>query len=191
MAEGAGFEPARELTPPTRFPGVRTRPDYAIPPGRHSVGAVNGLDFIDHMGAALEEARLAVGHGDVPVGAVLLDATGAVVSSDHNRREELADPTAHAEMLVISRRARELGDWRLTGHTLVVTLEPCPMCAGAAMWARLDRIVYGAADPKAGGVWSLYNIPQDRRLNHRCDVIAGVRAEECGTLLSDFFARKR
>ena len=139
----------------------------------------------------MEEARLAVGHGDVPVGAVLLDATGAVVSSDHNRREELADPTAHAEMLVISRRARELGDWRLTGHTLVVTLEPCPMCAGAAMWARLDRIVYGAADPKAGGVWSLYNIPQDRRLNHRCDVIAGVRAEECGTLLSDFFARKR
>ncbi|NNC41268.1 MAG: nucleoside deaminase [Acidimicrobiia bacterium] len=143
------------------------------------------------MGAALEEARLAVGHGDVPVGAVLLDATGAVVASDHNRREELADPTAHAEMLVISRRARELGDWRLTGHTLVVTLEPCPMCAGAAMWARLDRIVYGAADPKAGGVWSLYNIPQDRRLNHRCDVIADVRAEECGTLLSDFFVRKR
>jgi tRNA(adenine34) deaminase len=152
---------------------------------------VNGLDFIDQMGAALEEARLAVEHGDVPVGAVLLDATGAEVASDHNRREELADPTAHAEMLVISRRARELGDWRLTGHTLVVTLEPCPMCAGAAMWARLDRIVYGAADPKAGGVWSLYNIPQDRRLNHRCDVIAGVRAEECGALLSDFFARKR
>jgi tRNA(adenine34) deaminase len=122
---------------------------------------------------------------------VLLDATGAEVALDHNRREELADPAAHAEMLVISRRARELGDWRLTGHTLVVTLEPCPMCAGAAMWARLDRIVYGAADPKAGGVWSLYNIPQDRRLNHRCDVIAGVRAEECGALLSDFFARKR
>jgi tRNA(adenine34) deaminase len=152
---------------------------------------VNGLDFIDQMGAALEEARLAVEHGDVPVGAVLADATGAVVASDHNRREELADPTAHAEMLVISRRARELGDWRLTGHTLVVTLEPCPMCAGAAMWSRLDRIVYGAADPKAGGVWSLYNIPQDRRLNHRCDVVAGVRAEACGTLLSDFFARKR
>jgi tRNA(adenine34) deaminase len=152
---------------------------------------VIGLDFIDQMGTALDEARLAIEHGDVPVGAVLLDAAGAVVAADHNRREELADPTAHAEMLVISRRARELGDWRLTGHTLVVTLEPCPMCAGAAMWSRLDRIVYGAADLKAGGVWSLFNIPQDRRLNHRCDVVAGVRDEECGALLRDFFTGKR
>jgi len=152
---------------------------------------VIGLDFIDQMGTALDEARLAIEHGDVPVGAVLLDASGAVVASDHNRREEYQDPTAHAEMLVISRRARELGDWRLAGHTLVVTLEPCPMCAGAAMWARLDRIVYGAADLKAGGVWSLYNIPQDRRLNHRCEVIAGVRSEECSALLKDFFESKR
>ncbi len=149
------------------------------------------LDFTDAMGLALEEARAALGHGDVPVGAVLLDADGNVVASDHNRREEVADPTAHAEMLVISNRARELGDWRLTGHTLVVTLEPCPMCAGAAMWARLDRIVYGAADMKAGAVWSLYNIPQDSRLNHRCEVVTGVRREECAALLTDFFESKR
>ncbi len=149
------------------------------------------LDFTDAMGLALEEAAAALGHGDVPVGAVLLDAGGKVVASDHNRREELSDPTAHAEMLIVSRRARELDDWRLTGHTLVVTLEPCPMCAGAAMWSRLDRIVYGAADFKAGAVWSLYNIPQDRRLNHRCEVIAGVRAEECGELLRGFFEPKR
>lgn len=149
------------------------------------------LDFTDAMGLALEEARAALGHGDVPVGAVLLDADGNVVASDHNRREEVADPTAHAEMLVISNRARALGDWRLTGHTLVVTLEPCPMCAGAAMWARLDRIVYGAADMKAGAVWSLYNIPQDRRLNHRCEVVTGVRREECAALLTDFFESKR
>ena len=149
------------------------------------------LDFTDAMGLALEEARAALGHGDVPVGAVLLDADGNVVAADHNRREEVADPTAHAEMLVISNRARGLGDWRLTGHTLVVTLEPCPMCAGAAMWARLDRIVYGAADMKAGAVWSLYNIPQDRRLNHRCEVVTGVRREECAALLTDFFESKR
>jgi tRNA(adenine34) deaminase len=152
---------------------------------------VKDLDFTDAMGLALEEARAALGHGDVPVGAVLLDADGNVVASDHNRREEVADPTAHAEMLVISNRARGLGDWRLTGHTLVVTLEPCPMCAGAAMWARLDRIVYGAADMKAGAVWSLYNIPQDRRLNHRCEVVTGVRREECAALLTDFFESKR
>ncbi len=190
-AEGAGFEPARELTPPTRFPGVRTRPDYAIPPRGHSVEAVNDLDFSTAMGRALAEAQSALEHGDVPVGAVLLDASGTTVAADHNRREEHDDPTAHAEMLVISRRARDLGDWRLTGHTLVVTLEPCPMCAGAAVWARLDRIVYGAPDPKAGGVWSLYNIPQDRRLNHRCEVVAGVREEECSSLLRDFFEGRR
>ena len=149
------------------------------------------LDFIEPMRLALVEARAAVEHGDVPVGAVLLDEAGTVVGSDHNRREEAQDPTAHAEMLVISRRARDLGAWRLSGHTLVVTLEPCPMCAGAAMWARLDRIVYGAADLKAGGVWSLYNIPQDRRLNHRCEVIAGVREDECSAQLRGFFEAKR
>lgn len=129
--------------------------------------------------------------GDVPVGAVLVDRSGEVVAADRNRREELRDPTAHAEMLVLSARAREVGDWRLTGHTLVVTLEPCPMCAGAAVAARLDRIVYGAADLKAGAAWSLYNIPQDRRLNHRVDLVDGVLAEQSSLLLESFFATKR
>ena len=143
------------------------------------------------MKTALEAGAEAARSGDVPVGAVLLDSGGAVVAVDHNRREEFSDPTAHAEVLVLSRRARELGDWRLEGHTLVVTLEPCPMCAGAAVLARLERIVYGAADPKAGAAWSLYNIPQDRRLNHRVDLVEGVLAEECSALLESFFADRR
>lgn len=148
-------------------------------------------DFEAAMATALAAAREAGEAGDVPVGAVLLDQTGRTVATDRNRREELRDPTAHAEILVLSARSREIGDWRLTGHTLVVTLEPCPMCAGAAVWARLDRIVYGAADPKAGAAWSLYNIPQDRRLNHRVELTDGVLAEECGRLLEDFFGDKR
>jgi tRNA(adenine34) deaminase len=143
------------------------------------------------MRTALEAAARAGEAGDVPVGAVLLDDAGEPVAVDHNRREELSDPTAHAEMLVISQRSRAIGDWRLEGHTLVVTLEPCPMCAGAAVWARLDRIVYGAADPKAGAAWSLYNIPQDRRLNHRIDLIEGVLATESSILLAEFFATRR
>ena len=143
------------------------------------------------MHQALDLAREAAQAGDVPVGAVLLDANHDLVAADRNRREELHDPTAHAEMLVLSSRAREIGDWRLTGHTLVVTLEPCPMCAGAAVWSRLDSIVYGASDPKAGAAWSLYNIPQDRRLNHRIELIDGVLAEECSRLLEDFFSDKR
>lgn len=143
------------------------------------------------MHTALDLARGAADTGDVPVGAVLLDSDGTIVAGDRNRREELSDPTAHAEMLVLSRRAREIGDWRLTGHTLVVTLEPCPMCAGAAVLARLDRIVYGAADPRAGAAWTLYNIPQDRRLNHRIDLVDGVMAKESTTILEDFFADKR
>jgi tRNA(adenine34) deaminase len=143
------------------------------------------------MRKALSAAAETGSSGDVPVGAVLLDLSGEVVAVDHNRREELADPTAHAEMLVIAARARELGDWRLTGHTLVVTLEPCAMCAGATVLARLDRIVYGAPDLKAGAAWSLYNIPQDRRLNHRVDLVEGVLAEECGALLAGFFENRR
>ena len=147
--------------------------------------------YIDPMRQALKAAAEAAASGDVPVGAVLLDATGEVVAADRNRREELSDPTAHAEMLVISARAREIGDWRLTGHTLVVTLEPCSMCAGAAVLARLDRIVYGAADLKAGAAWSLYNIPQDRRLNHRVDLIDGLLADEAAELLAGFFGDRR
>ena len=148
-------------------------------------------NYEDPMRTALEAAEEAASSGDVPVGAVLLDESEEVVAVDRNRREELRDPTAHAEMLVLSARARGIGDWRLTDHTLVVTLEPCPMCAGAAVWARLKRIVYGAADPKAGAAWSLYNIPQDRRLNHRVDLIDGVLSDECSRLLESFFGNKR
>lgn len=143
------------------------------------------------MRTALRLAEEAGKHGDVPVGAVLLDDEGLTVAADRNRREELRDPTAHAEMLVLSARAREIADWRLTGHTLVVTLEPCVMCAGATVWSRVDRLVYGAADLKAGGAWSLYNIPQDRRLNHRVEMIEGVLAEDARSLLEEFFAGKR
>ena len=148
-------------------------------------------DYTSAMGDALAEARLALDHDDVPIGAVLLNATGTVVAADHNRREQHGDATAHAEMLVLSAASRAAGNWRLSGHTLVVTLEPCPMCAMAAVLARVDRIVYGAADLKAGGTWSLFNISQDERLNHRCDVVAGVLQEECRQLLEEFFASRR
>lgn len=143
------------------------------------------------MRVALDLAREAGAAGDVPVGAVLLDPEEAIVATDRNRREELKDPTAHAEMLVLSSRAREIGDWRLNGHTLVVTLEPCAMCAGASVWARLGKIVYGAADLKAGAAWSLYNIPQDRRLNHRVELVEGVLADESRNLLEEFFRSAR
>ena len=119
------------------------------------------------------------------------DPDGEVVAADHNRREELADATAHAEMLVLSARSRDLGSWRLDGHTLVVTLEPCAMCAMAAVWSRIESIVFGASDPKAGAAWSLYNIPQDERLNHRCNVVGGVESAASAALLGEFFAARR
>jgi tRNA(adenine34) deaminase len=143
------------------------------------------------MEIALDEARLALEHDDVPVGAVLLDPSGDVVARDHNRREELGDATAHAEMLVLSARSRELDDWRLTGYTLVITLEPCAMCAMAAVWARVDRIVYGSADLRAGAAWSLFNIPQDERLNHRIELEHGILEDECRSLLEAFFSERR
>jgi tRNA(adenine34) deaminase len=143
------------------------------------------------MAAALDEARSAAEHGDVPVGAVLVDTEGQIVAADRNRREERSDPTAHAEMLVLQAAAADRGDWRLDGLTLVVTLEPCAMCAMAAVWARVDRIVYGAADLKAGGAWSLFNIPQDDRLNHRCDLVAGVEEDACAAVLEEFFRSRR
>ncbi len=149
------------------------------------------MNAVDAMGIALEQARLAIEHDDVPIGAILLDSSGEVVAADHNRREERGDATAHAELLVLSARSREIGNWRLAGHTLVVTLEPCAMCAMAAVWARVDRIVYGASDPKAGAAWSLYNIPQDERLNHRCDLVAGVREHDAAELLESFFSDRR
>ena len=128
---------------------------------------------------------------DVPVGAVILDPAGAVVARAHNRREADGDPTAHAEIVAIRAAARVTGHWRLDGHTLVVTLEPCTMCAGAISLARISRLVYGAADPKAGAVGSLWDVLRDRRLGHRTEVLGGVLAEQCGALLRDFFAERR
>ncbi len=148
-------------------------------------------DYTTAMDQALVQARLALDHGDVPIGAVIVGPSGSIVAADHNRREERGDATAHAEMLVLAAASQAQGDWRLTGHTLVITLEPCPMCAMAAVLARVDRIVYGAADLKAGGVWSLFNIPQDERLNHRCDVVAGICEAESRQLLEEFFASRR
>ena len=149
------------------------------------------MNSVDAMGIALEQACLAVEHDDVPIGAILLDSSGEMVAADHNRREERGDATAHAELLVLSARSREIGNWRLAGHTLVVTLEPCAMCDMAAVWARVDRIIYGASDPKAGAAWSLYNIPQDDRLNHRCDLVAGIREDDAAKLLESFFSDRR
>jgi tRNA(adenine34) deaminase len=142
------------------------------------------------MEAALDQARLAAAEGEVPVGAVVL-SDGEVIAARHNERERLADPTAHAEMLALRDAATVLGDWRLSSLTLVVTLEPCPMCAGALVAARLGRVVFGAADPRAGACGSLYNVCVDPRLNHEVEVTAGVMAAECGALLTSFFAEKR
>ena len=128
---------------------------------------------------------------DIPVGAVILDQADAVVARARNRREADRDPTAHAEIVAIRQAARALGRWRLTGLTLVVTLEPCTMCAGAVTAARLARVVYGAEDAKAGAVGSLWDVLRDTRLNHRPEVIGGVLADECGALLRDFFATRR
>lgn len=128
---------------------------------------------------------------DVPVGAVVLGRGGEVIGTGHNARELTGDPTAHAELVAIRAAAARLGGWRLAGCTLVVTLEPCTMCAGAAVLARLDRIVYGAVDLKTGAVGSLWDVVRDRRLNHRPEVIAGVLADECGHLITEFFQRRR
>ena len=140
------------------------------------------------MMLALEQARQASDHGDVPVGAVVLDPAGVVLTAAGNQREQTNDPTAHAEVLALRGASRELGSWRLTGHTLVVTLEPCTMCAGALVLARVDRLVFGAYDPKAGAVASLFDVVRDARLNHRVDVRGGIREAECGDLLREFFA---
>ncbi len=142
------------------------------------------------MRVALEEAALARGHSDVPVGAVaLLD--GEVIARRHNERELTGDPTAHAEILVIRDAAVTLGSWRLDAVTVVVTLEPCPMCAGALVAARVARVVFGAADPKAGAAGSLYNLCSDPRLNHEVEVLPGVLGDEAGEMLSAFFASRR
>ncbi|MGD1219411.1 MULTISPECIES: tRNA adenosine(34) deaminase TadA [Streptomyces] len=140
------------------------------------------------MRLALDEAHRAVRGGDVPVGAVVLSADGTtVLATGHNEREVTHDPTAHAEILALRRAAAEVGEWRLSGCTLVVTLEPCTMCAGALVQSRVDRVVYGARDEKAGAAGSLWDLVRDRRLNHRPEVIEGVLADECARLLTDFF----
>jgi tRNA(adenine34) deaminase len=143
------------------------------------------------MRAALDEARQARESGDVPIGAVVLDATGSVIARGHNVRERDGDPTAHAELVAVRRAAGVVGEWRLSGCTLVVTLEPCTMCAGAVVLSRLDRLVFGAFDAKAGAVGSLWDLVRDRRLNHRPEVVSGVLAAECSALLDDFFAHQR
>ncbi|MCA9239345.1 MAG: tRNA adenosine(34) deaminase TadA [Planctomycetales bacterium] len=140
---------------------------------------------------ALRLAREAEALGEAPVGAVIVAADGRVVGSAYNQREQLRDPTAHAEMIAITQAAEALGGWRLEGCTLYVTLEPCPMCAGAILLARIPTVVYGAQDPKAGAVESLFTLLADSRLNHRCEVISGVLADECGRVLTDFFRARR
>jgi len=154
------------------------------------VSESDGTDCQAWMDAALAEARRAEAAGDVPIGAVVA-RDGKILAAAHNRRIIDRDPTAHAEMLALRAAAGALGDWRLTGCTMVVTLEPCCMCAGAIVLARIDRLVYGAADPKAGAVETLYRLCTDERLNHRVEVVRGVRADECGRLLTAFFRRQR
>ena len=147
--------------------------------------------YVTAMRAALGEGELALITADVPIGAVVLDAGGEIIGRGRNRREADGDPTAHAEVVALRQAAANRGEWRLDGCTLVVTLEPCTMCAGAAVLARVDRIVFGADDPKAGAVGSLWDVVRDRRLNHRPEVVAGVLSDECGALLIDFFADQR
>lgn len=145
----------------------------------------------DAMRRALAAARTASSAGDAPIGAVLLDPDGVVVAMAGNEREQTHDPTAHAEVLVLRQRADQLKTWRLDGHTLVVTLEPCTMCAGAAVLARVGRIVFGAYDPKGGAIASLWDVVRDHRLNHRPDVTGGILEEECGDVLREFFRTQR
>jgi tRNA(adenine34) deaminase len=155
------------------------------------VSEYSGLSEWEHpMRLALDQARMAAMHGDVPVGAVVVDQTGHVLASAGNEREIRHDPTAHAEILVLREASRRMRSWRLTGLTLVVTLEPCTMCAGALVLARVARLVFGAFDPKAGAVSSLFDVVRDPRLNHRVDVCSGILEAECGALLKDFFASR-
>jgi tRNA(adenine34) deaminase len=149
---------------------------------------------MDHESAMREAIALAAAAsqiGETPVGCIVVDAAGRIIGRGHNRRQIDADPTAHAEILALRQAAQSRGDWRLSDCTLVVTLEPCPMCAGALVNARVSRLVYGAADPKAGAVRTLFQLCDDPRLNHRVEIVAGVLAEECGELLRKFFQAQR
>lgn len=154
------------------------------------------LPHESYMQQALREAQAAAAEDEVPIGCIVVhhDPNGGddrVIGAAHNQREQLRDPTAHAEMLAITQAAQALGNWRLDGCTLYVTLEPCPMCAGAIVLARIPRVVYGAADPKAGAAATLYRLLDDPRLNHRAEVVAGVLGEQCGQILTRFFETRR
>ncbi len=146
---------------------------------------------VEHMQLALQEAEAAANEGEVPVGCVVVSRERGVIGTGHNQREMLKDPTAHAEMIAITQAAQTLGSWRLENCILYVTLEPCPMCAGAIVLARLPMVVYGTADPKAGACDTLYRITADVRLNHRAQVVSGVLADRCANILSSFFAARR
>lgn len=146
---------------------------------------------VAHMEMALAEAEAACAEDEVPVGAVIVSLERGLIAQAHNQREQLVDPTAHAEMIAITQAAEALRSWRLENCVLYVTLEPCPMCAGAIVQARLPWVVYGTVDPKAGACDTLYQITSDPRLNHRARVVGGVLADRCAAVLSDFFARKR
>ena len=148
-------------------------------------------DWAPYMARALELAALARDKGDIPVGAVVINLDGKIIGEGHNERELRKDPTAHAEILALQDASRNHGQWRLNGCTLIVTLEPCVMCAGALSLSRLDRIVYGASDAKAGATGSLYQVHEDARLNHRIDVVKGVKEPECREILVNFFRAKR
>lgn len=155
------------------------------------MNGVNGKQMDEEfMQLALREAERALAEDEVPIGAVIV-RDGQVIAAAHNQREQLRDPTAHAEMIAITQAAAALGQWRLEDCVLYVTLEPCPMCAGAIVQARIPRVVYGAADPKAGAVATLYRLLEDPRLNHRCEVTAGVLAVACGQMLTAFFQAQR
>jgi len=149
-------------------------------------------DYSDEkfMKAAIDAAFIAEENGDVPIGAIVV-YENKIIAKGYNQRQQLNDPTAHAEILALTAAAEVIGNWRLNGCTMYVTLEPCPMCAGALVNARMDRLVYGCDDPKAGACNSLYNIVQDQRLNHRLEVTPGVMANECSAILSVFFRRRR
>ena len=183
------------MTLPSRA-AVRMRPRVGVgrvdarPVGEDGRVAGTGADA-RHMAAALDEARSALASGDVPVGAVVVDPEGVVVGRGHNAREADHDPTAHAEVVALRAAAARLGRWRLDDCTLVVTLEPCLMCAGATVLARVPRLVLGAWDPKAGACGSQWDVVRDRRLNHRVEVVGGVREPECADLLRAFFADHR
>lgn len=161
---------------------ARVRDDRVVQPRPEDVEAVR---------RALAEARLAAAAGEVPIGAVVLDPSGAVIGTGRNEREATHDPTAHAEVVALRAAGLDRGSWRLDGCTLAVTLEPCPMCAGAAWLSRVDRVVFGAWNPEYGAAGSLWDVVRDRRLNHRPEVVAGVLAEECTALLDTFFTRRR